>query len=172
MLPNYDGEKFAGFSDISVGDYVVHQNHGVGIYRGIDKVETDGRMKDYISIEYAKGSKLFVPVEQLDRIGKLSGKDGARVKLNRLGGPEWEKVRTRVKGHVEDIAKELIELYAIRSSTQGYKYSEDTVWQREFEEMFPYEETMDQQKAIDDTKHDMESGKIMDRLVCGDVGFG
>lgn len=129
-------------------------------------------MKDYISIEYAKGSKLFVPVEQLDRIGKLSGKDGARVKLNKLGGPEWEKVRTRVKGHVEDIAKELIELYAIRSSTQGYKYSEDTVWQREFEEMFPYEETLDQQKAIDDTKHDMESGKIMDRLVCGDVGFG
>ena len=81
-------------------------------------------------------------------------------------------MRTRVKGHVEDIAKELIELYAIRSSTQGYKYSEDTVWQREFEEMFPYEETLDQQKAIDDTKHDMESGKIMDRLVCGDVGFG
>ena len=171
-LPKYAGEKIAGFSDISVGDYVVHQNHGVGIYRGIDKVETDGRMKDYISIEYAKGSKLFVPVEQLDRIGKLSGKDGARVKLNKLGGPEWEKVRTRVKGHVEDIAKELIELYAIRSSTQGYKYSEDTVWQREFEEMFPYEETLDQQKAIDDTKHDMESGKIMDRLVCGDVGFG
>ena len=171
-LPKYAGEKIAGFSDISVGDYVVHQNHGVGIYRGIDKVETDGRMKDYISIEYAKGSKLFVPVEQLDRIGKLSGKNGARVKLNKLGGPEWEKVRTRVKGHVEDIAKELIELYAIRSSTQGYKYSEDTVWQREFEEMFPYEETLDQQKAIDDTKHDMESGKIMDRLVCGDVGFG
>lgn len=90
-LPKYAGEKIAGFSDISVGDYVVHQNHGVGIYRGIDKVETDGRMKDYISIEYAKGSKLFVPVEQLDRIGKLSGKDGARVKLNKLGGPEWER---------------------------------------------------------------------------------
>lgn len=171
-LPKYTGEKIAGFSDISVGDYVVHQNHGVGIYRGIDKVETDGRMKDYISIEYAKGSKLFVPVEQLDKIGKLSGKDGAKPKLNRLGGPEWEKVRTRVKGHVEDIAKELLELYAIRSSTQGYKYSEDTVWQREFEELFPYEETLDQQKAIEDTKRDMESGKIMDRLVCGDVGFG
>ena len=171
-MAKFSGDKIAGFSDISIGDYVVHQNHGVGIYRGIEKVETDGRMKDYISIEYAKGSKLFVPVEQLDRIGKLSGKDGARVKLNKLGGPEWEKVRTRVKGHVEDIARELIDLYAIRSSTQGYKYSEDTVWQREFEEMFPYEETLDQQKAIDDTKHDMESGKIMDRLVCGDVGFG
>ena len=171
-LPKYTGEKIAGFSDISVGDYVVHQNHGVGIYRGIDKVETDGRLKDYITIEYAKGSKLFVPVEQLDRIGKLSGKEGAKPKLNKLGGPEWEKVRTRVRGHVEDIAKELIELYAIRSSTQGFQYSEDTVWQREFEELFPYEETLDQQKAIDDTKRDMESGKIMDRLVCGDVGFG
>ena len=121
-LPKYAGEKIAGFSDISVGDYVVHQNHGVGIYRGIDKVETDGRLKDYITIEYAKGSKLFIPVEQLDRIGKLSGKEGAKPKLNKLGGPEWEKVRTRVRGHVEDIAKELIELYAIRSSAEGFQY--------------------------------------------------
>lgn len=170
--PKYSGEKIGGFSDLSVGDYVVHQNHGVGIYRGIDKVETDGRMKDYISIEYAKGSKLFIPVEQLDKIGKLSGKESAKPKLNRLGGPEWEKVRTRVRGHVEDIAKELVELYAVRSSQEGFQYSPDTIWQREFEELFPYEETLDQQKAIDDTKHDMESGKIMDRLVCGDVGFG
>ena len=162
----------SSFADLSVGDYVVHEKHGVGIYQGIEKIETDGRLKDYICIEYAKGSKLFVPVEQLDIIGKLSGKEGARPKLNRLGGQEWEKVRQRVKGHVADIAKELVELYAIRNTTKGFVYSDDTIWQREFEELFPYEETADQQKAIDDTKRDMESDKIMDRLVCGDVGFG
>ena len=171
-LPKYKGDKISGFADISVGDYVVHERHGVGIYRGIEKVETDGRLKDYITIEYAKGSKLFVPVEQLDMIGKLSGKDGAAKKLNRLGGSDWEKVRQRVRGHVDDIADELMRLNAIRSTTKGFSYSEDTVWQKEFEELFPYEETLDQQKAIDDTKRDMESDKIMDRLVCGDVGFG
>ncbi len=171
-LPKYKGDKINSFADLVVGDYVVHQNHGVGIYRGIEKVVTDGRMKDYISIEYAKQSKLFIPVEQLDMIGKLSGKDGAKPKLNRLGGQEWEKVRQRVKGHVEDIAEELVELYAIRKTMKGFAYSEDTTWQKEFEELFPYEETLDQQKAIDDTKKDMESDKIMDRLVCGDVGFG
>ena len=171
-LPKYKGDKINSFSDLSVGDYVVHERHGIGIYRGIEKVETDGRLRDYISIEYDKGSKLFVPVEQLDIIGKLSGKDGAKPKLNKLGGTEWEKVRQRVKGHVADIARELVELYAIRETSQGFAYSGDSQWQREFEELFPYEETSDQQKAIDDTKRDMESPRIMDRLVCGDVGFG
>lgn len=171
-LPKYKGDKINSFTDLSVGDYVVHQNHGVGIYRGIDKVETDGRLKDYISIEYAKGSKLFIPVEQLDMIGKLSGKDGVKPKLNRLGGTEWEKVRQKVKGHVDDIARELVDLYAVRETIKGFAYTEDSQWQKEFEELFPYEETADQQKAIDDTKHDMESDRIMDRLVCGDVGFG
>lgn len=171
-MRKYSGDRINSFADLTVGDYVVHQNHGVGIYRGIEKVKTDGRMKDYICIEYAKGSKLFIPVEQLDIIGKLSGKDGAKPKLNKLGGQEWQKVRQRVKGHVADIAKELVELYAIRESSEGFAYSEDTQWQKEFEELFPYEETLDQQKAIDDTKRDMESTKIMDRLVCGDVGFG
>lgn len=166
------GDRINSFSDLTVGDYVVHQNHGVGIYQGIEKVKTDGRLKDYICIEYAKGSKLFIPVEQLDIIGKLSGKDGAKPKLNKLGGQEWQKVRQRVKGHVADIAKELVELYAIRESSEGFSYSPDTQWQKEFEELFPYDETLDQQKAIEDTKNDMESGKIMDRLVCGDVGFG
>ena len=171
-LPKYKGDKINSFTDISVGDYVVHERHGVGIYLGIEKVETEGRLKDYISIEYAKGSKLFVPVEQLEIIGKLSGKEGVKPKLNRLGGTEWEKVRSRVKGHVAEIAKELVELYAIRETSKGFAYSEDSQWQREFEELFPYEETLDQQKAIDDTKKDMESDKIMDRLICGDVGFG
>ncbi len=171
-LPKYQGDKINSFSDVSVGDYVVHQNHGVGIYRGIDKVETDGRLKDYISIEYDKGSKLFIPVEQLDMIGKLRGKEGVKPKLNKLGGVEWQKVRARVKGHIDDIAQELVNLYAVRETTRGFAYSKDSQWQKEFEELFPYEETLDQQKAIDDTKNDMESHKIMDRLVCGDVGFG
>ena len=168
----YHGDKISSFSDVNVGDYVVHQNHGVGIYRGIEKVETDGRLKDYISIEYDKGSKLFIPVDQLNMIGKFAGKDGHKPKLNRLGGTEWEKVRQRVKGHVDDIARELIDLYARRQTSHGFVYSPDTVWQREFEELFPYEETYDQQKAIEETKADMESEKIMDRLICGDVGFG
>lgn len=174
QAPKYQGDRIGSFSDVLVGDYVVHENHGVGIYRGIEKVETGGKIKDFISIEYAKGSKLFIPVEQLDRIGKLSrSQDSTRKpKLNTLGGGDWEKVRQRVKGHVEDIAKELIELYAIRETTKGFKYSKDNSWQREFEELFPYEETLDQQKAIEDTKRDMESDKIMDRLICGDVGFG
>ncbi len=171
--PRYEGgDRIASFSDIVVGDYVVHRNHGIGIYQGIEKVETEGRLKDYITIEYAKGSKLFIPVDQLDMIGKLSGKDGAKPKLSRLGGGEWEKTRQRVKGHVADIAEELVELYALRETMNGFAYSPDTAWQREFEELFPYEETPDQEQAIRDTKRDMESGKIMDRLICGDVGFG
>ncbi len=168
----YAGDKINSFSDLSVGDYVVHENHGVGIYKGIEKVKTDGRLKDYISVEYAKGSKLFVPVEQFNMIGKLSGKDGAKPKLNRLGGAEWHTVRQRVKGHVDDIARELLDLYAARKTLKGFSYSPDTTWQKEFEELFPYEETIDQQHAIDDTKSDMESDGIMDRLICGDVGFG
>ncbi len=171
-LPKFHGDKINSFADVSVGDYVVHQNHGIGIYKGIQGVETDGRLKDYITIEYEKGSQLFIPVEQLDMIGKFSGKEGAKPKLNKLGGAEWQKVRQRVRAHVDDIAQELINLYAIRESSRGFSYSEDSIWQREFEEMFPYEETIDQQKAIDETKSDMESDKIMDRLVCGDVGFG
>lgn len=170
--PIYHGERIRSFDDISFGDYVVHEKHGVGIYRGIEKVETDGRLKDYIAIEYDKGSKLFVPVEQLDVIGKLSGKEGTKPKLNRLGGAEWDKVRSRVKGHVTAIAQELVDLYAIRETTKGFEYGPDTTWQTEFEELFPYDETEDQKKAIDDTKKDMESTKVMDRLVCGDVGFG
>lgn len=171
-LPKFHGDKINSFADVSVGDYVVHQNHGIGIYKGIQGVETDGRLKDYISIEYEKGAKLFIPVEQLDMIGKFSGKEGAKPKINKLGGAEWQKVRQRVREHIDDIAQELINLYAIRESSRGFSYSEDSVWQREFEEMFPYEETADQQKAIDETKLDMESDRIMDRLVCGDVGFG
>ena len=169
----YEGEKFKTLDEIGVGDYVVHERHGIGIYKGIEKVKTsDGRVRDYINIDYAGGGKLFIPVEQLSLIGKYSNKDSRPPKLNKLGGDSWNKTRSRVKSHIDNLADELITLYAARSSKKGYAFSEDTVWQREFEELFPYEETPDQLHAIEDTKRDMESSRIMDRLVCGDVGFG
>ncbi len=169
----YEGEAFRNVDEIGVGDYVVHERHGVGIYKGIEKVKTaDGRERDYIHIDYANNGKLFIPVEQLSLIGKYADKNAGKPKLNKLGGQDWNKTRARVKLHVDDMADELIKLYAIRQNKKGYAYSEDTVWQTEFEEMFPYEETPDQYKAIMDTKKDMESDHIMDRLICGDVGFG
>ena len=151
---------------------MVHERHGIGVYKGIEQVEIDGRKKDYINIEYSDNGKLFIPVEQLSLIGKYSGKDGRTPKLNKLGGQEWNKTRTRVKNQIDSVAEELVTLYAIRQKEKGFAFSEDTVWQKEFEELFPYDETPDQMKAIEDTKHDMESGRIMDRLICGDVGFG
>ncbi|MCM1256900.1 MAG: transcription-repair coupling factor [Roseburia sp.] len=168
----YEGEKIASFTDLSVGDYVVHENHGLGIYRGIEKLEVDKTVKDYIKIEYDKGGNLYILATQLDMIQKYAGKDAKKPKLNRLGGGEWHKTKTRVRGAVEEIAKDLVELYAKRQENNGYVYGPDTVWQREFEEMFPFEETYDQEAAIEATKRDMESKKIMDRLICGDVGYG
>ena len=169
----YEGERVASIDEIGVGDYVVHERHGIGIYKGIEKVRTaDGRERDYIHIDYADSGKLFIPVEQLSLIGKYASKDSRKPRLNKLGGNEWNKTRERVRNHVDDIADELIELYAIRQNKKGFAFSEDTVWQKEFEELFPYEETPDQYNAILDTKKDMESDKIMDRLICGDVGFG
>lgn len=168
----YSGEKIKSFDDLSVGDYVVHENHGIGIYRGIEKIEVDGITKDYISVEYAGGSKLFILVSQLDLIQKYSSKEGAKPKINKLGGAEWSKTKTGVKKQVEVLAKDLVELYAARQEKEGYVYSADTIWQKEFEELFPYEETEDQLKAISETKADMESHRVMDRLICGDVGFG
>ena len=168
----YSGEKIKSFDDLSVGDYVVHERHGLGIYRGIEKIEVDKATKDYICIEYSGGSKLYILVSQLELIQKYSSKEGRKPKLNKLGGTEWEKTKSKVRGKVTSIAKELVELYAIRQATEGFAFSKDTVWQREFEEMFPYEETEDQLNAIEETKKDMESTKIMDRLICGDVGYG
>lgn len=173
LPPKYEGEKYGSIDEIGVGDYVVHERHGIGIYKGIEKVRTsDGRERDYIHIDYADSGKLFIPVEQLSLIGKFASKDSRKPKLNKLGGNEWNKTRERVRSHVDDIADELIQLYAIRQNKKGYQFSEDTIWQKEFEELFPYEETPDQYNAILDTKRDMESDKIMDRLICGDVGFG
>lgn len=169
----YEGEKYRNIDEIGVGDYVVHERHGIGIYKGIEKVKTaDGRERDYIHIDYSGKDKLFIPVEQLNLIGKFASKDARKPKLNKLGGAEWNKTKSRVRGHVDDIADELIQLYAIRQNKKGYAFSEDSLWQKEFEEMFPYEETPDQLQAISDTKADMESSRIMDRLICGDVGFG
>lgn len=172
MKAKYSGEKINSFSDISVGDYVVHENHGIGIYRGIEKIEVDKVAKDYITIEYKDNSKLYILASQLDVIQKYSGKDGARPKIDKLGGTAWQTTKSRVKGHVAGIAKELVKLYAVRQEKEGFAYSEDTVWQKEFEEAFPYDETEDQLRAIAETKEDMESHRIMDRLICGDVGYG
>ena len=168
----YEGSKISSFNELKVGDYVVHENHGLGIYKGIEKVEIDKVLKDYVKIEYADGGSLFVLATQLDAIQKYASVDAKPPKLNRLGGKEWTKTRKKVQTAVEEIAKDLVELYAARANSQGYEFSEDNVWQQEFEEMFPYEETPDQLAAIDATKRDMESKKVMDRLVCGDVGFG
>ena len=168
----YEGEKIQQFTDLNVGDYVVHENHGLGIYKGIEKIEVDKKSKDYIKIEYAGGSNLYILATQLDQIQKYAGKDARKPKLNRLGGQEWAKTKGKVRGAVKQIAQDLVKLYAEREEQNGYVYGPDTVWQREFEELFPFEETEDQVLAIDATKQDMESHKIMDRLICGDVGYG
>ena len=168
----YEGEQIQSFSDLHVGDYVVHENHGLGIYRGIEKVEVDKVVKDYIKIEYAKGGNLYILATQLELIQKYAGADAKKPKLNKLGTQEWSKTKSKVHKAVADIAQDLVELYAKRQNREGYVYGEDTVWQREFEEMFPFEETEDQELAIEATKQDMESKKIMDRLICGDVGYG
>ena len=169
---SYDGQKISSFSDLKPGDYVVHENHGLGIYRGIEKIEVDKVTKDYMKISYADGGNLYILATQLDQIQKYASADAKKPKLNKLGGQEWHRTKSKVKTAVWQIAKDLVELYAVRQSKEGFVYEKDTVWQKEFEEMFPFEETEDQQLAIEATKRDMESPKIMDRLICGDVGFG
>ena len=172
----YEGEKIQQFTDLSVGDYVVHENHGLGIYKGIEKIEVDRKVKDYIKIEYGDGGNLYVPATQLDLIQKHSGNsmdgESPKLKLNKLGSSEWSKTKSKVRRAVRDIAVDLVKLYAERQAKSGFQFSPDTIWQTEFEEQFPYTETDDQMTAIEDTKKDMESKKIMDRLICGDVGYG
>ena len=168
----YSGRKIQDFAELHVGDYVVHENHGLGVYRGIEKVTVDRVVKDYIKIEYAGKSSLYILATQLDALQKYAGADAKKPALNKLGGQEWKRTKTRVRSAVKNIARELVALYAARRDKNGYIYGPDTVWQREFEEMFPFEETEDQIRAIEDTKRDMESPRIMDRLICGDVGYG
>ena len=170
---HYEGQKINDFNDLKVGDYVVHESHGLGVYQGIEKVEVEHVVKDYMKISYRDGGILYVLATGLDVIQKYaSAEGGTKPKLNKLGTQEWTRTKTRVRTAVEEIAGDLVELYAARQEGKGYCYGADTVWQREFEEMFPFEETEDQTAAIIATKKDMESEKIMDRLICGDVGYG
>jgi transcription-repair coupling factor (superfamily II helicase) len=172
----YKGEKISDFADLKIGDYVVHEDHGLGIYRGIEKIETDHVVKDYIKVEYGGGGNLYVLATGLGVIQKYaSGGDDEtahKPKLNKLGSGDWSHTKSKVKAAVEEVAQDLVELYAKRQQTVGYQFGPDTVWQQEFEDAFPYQETEDQLTAIEDAKRDMESPRIMDRLVCGDVGFG
>jgi transcription-repair coupling factor (mfd) len=160
------------FTDLKVGDYVVHQSHGIGVFRGLEKIVVDGINKDYLKISYADGGSLFVPVNQMDAIQKYIGSNAEHVKLNKLGGQDWGKAKSKVRAAVAILAQDLIALYAKRQAAVGYQYSKDNLWQKEFEETFPFQETDDQLTAVEDVKRDMESVRVMDRLVCGDVGYG
>ena len=166
------GQKIETFLDLNVGDYVVHENSGVGRYVGIDQLSVNGVKKDYMRVVYQGGDNLYVPIDQMDKIQKFIGADTEKVKLNKLGSSEWSKAKAKVKKEIEDMTKDLVELYAKREKIKGYRFSKDTLWQSEFETLFPYQETDDQIKAIEETKKDMESNKVMDRLICGDVGYG
>ena len=169
----FEGTKINDFAELVVGDFVVHESHGLGIYQGIEKVEMNGTVKDYMKIQYRDGGNLYIPATGLDVIQKYASQDAAKKpKLNKLGTLDWEKTKTKVKAAVSEVAQDLVELYAARQRKEGYQFSADNVWQREFEEMFPFEETEDQLAAIEATKRDMQSKKIMDRLICGDVGYG
>lgn len=168
----YDGQKIQDFTELKPGDYVVHENHGIGIYEGIEKIEVDKVVKDYMKLSYADSGVLYIPVGQMDLIQKYAGSDARKPRLNKLGTVQWGRTKSQVKKAVQAVAEDLVKLYATRQQSEGFVYGPDTVWQKEFEEMFPFEETEDQLQAIEDTKHDMESPKIMDRLICGDVGYG
>ena len=165
------GEKVV-FSDLKVGDYVVHKAHGIGQFIGVNTIKTEGVTKDYIKIRYKNDDMLYIPTNDLDSVRKYIGEGEAVPKINKLGSKEWENTKARVKKNLQEIAKELIELYAKRQKVKGFAFSKDTPWQKEFEDSFPYAETDDQLRCIEETKKDMESGKPMDRLLCGDVGYG
>lgn len=167
-----DGKRIESFGELTVGDYVVHETHGVGIYQGIVQLENDDAYRDYFKIQYRDGGVLYVPTTSLDLLQRYVGGEDAKPRINRLGGQEWQRTKNKVKESVARLAEDLVELYAERQARQGFAFSPDSVWQQEFEEMFPYEETDDQITAIEDTKRDMESARIMDRLICGDVGYG
>ncbi|MBE7038338.1 MAG: transcription-repair coupling factor [Ruminococcaceae bacterium] len=160
------------FDELKQGDYVVHNTHGIGQYMGIKELVVENVVRDYIKIKYRSGDFLYVPTNQLDLLHKYVGSEAKNVKLNKLGGIEWQKTTAKVKESVMELADDLIKLYAQRSEIKGYKFSPDTVWQKEFEDEFPYEETSDQLRCIEEVKKDMEDGKCMDRLLCGDVGYG
>ncbi len=170
---NRHAKEVYSLSELTPGEYVVHATHGIGIFDGIQKLDLQGVVKDYIKIRYAKNDVLYVPVTQLDLVSKYIGpREDSSVRLNRLGGTEWQKAKTRVRKAVKDMAKELTQLYAQRMNAKGHAFSPDTEWQRDFESHFPYDETDDQLRCINEIKDDMERQAPMDRLLCGDVGFG
>jgi transcription-repair coupling factor (superfamily II helicase) len=172
-VPKQKGvSKIKSFAELKLGDYVVHANHGVGVYKGIKQIDVSGHKRDYLDIEYAKGDKLYVPVDQLDLVQKYIGSEGKSPKVSKLGSSDWQKAKAKVKKSINEIAQDLVKLYATRTTLKGHKFSIDTQWQDQFEQEFPYEETPDQLTALEEIKADMESGKIMDRLLCGDVGYG
>ncbi|MFD2611546.1 transcription-repair coupling factor [Paenibacillus gansuensis] len=167
-----NAERIKSYTELKVGDYVVHVNHGIGKYVGIGTLEINGIHKDYIHILYAGGDKLSVPIEQIDLVQKYVGSEDKEPKVFKLGGSEWNRVKSKVRASVKDIADDLIKLYADRQAAPGYAFNKDTPYQNEFEEMFPYDETRDQLRAISEIKDDMEKSRPMDRLLCGDVGYG
>ena len=166
------GQEIKYFTDITVGDYVVHSIHGIGKYRGLKTIETEGIHRDYIEIDYAGTDRLFLPADHLDQLQKYIGNEGVTPKLHKMGGKEWIKTKTKAQKSIDDLADTLVELYAKRELIEGYAFLPDQPWQREFEDQFPYEETEDQLRAIEEIKESMESPRPMDRLLCGDVGFG
>ncbi|MFH1689154.1 MAG: transcription-repair coupling factor [Candidatus Eisenbacteria bacterium] len=166
------GAPISSFEALVQGDYVVHVNHGIGKYVGMARVEADGRLIDCVVVDYAEGGKLYVPSDEMDRLQKYVGKDGVKPRLHRLGGASWAKAKTKATEAVAKLARELLGLYAARKSRPGHAFGEDVVWQQELEASFIYEETEDQLRATEEIKRDMESSRPMDRLVCGDVGFG
>ena len=165
------GEKVV-FADLKVGDYVVHRRYGIGIYIGVNTITADGTTRDYLKLKYAGDDILYIPTNALDEIRKYVGGEEIGLKLNKLGSKDWEKTTNKVRNNLRAVAKELIELYARREKAKGYAFSKDTQWQKQFEEAFPYAETDDQLRCIDEVKKDMENEKPMDRLLCGDVGYG
>lgn len=166
-------QELYSLSELTVGDYIVHASHGIGVFEGIHKINMQGVVKDYIKVRYAKKDTLYVPVTQLDLVSKYIGpREDATIKLSKLGGQDWQKTKARVRSAVKDMAKELIRLYAQRMQAKGHAFSPDTEWQRDFEAHFEFEETEDQLRCIREIKQDMELSSPMDRLLCGDVGFG
>jgi len=166
------GEKIAAFTDLKVGDYVVHEDHGVGIYQGTVRLQSEGTYRDYLYIQYLGSDKLYVPTEQLDRVQRFIGNQDTPPKLNKLGGGEWQRQKNKVKAGLKAMAFDLVKLYAQRTVQKGYAFHADTPWQRQFEDQFHYELTPDQQRSVQEITRDMESPTNMDRLLCGDVGYG
>ena len=167
-----NGEKLDAFTDLKEGDYVVHEAHGIGIFRGIQRVQSEGKYRDYLKIDYRGEDKLYVPIDQFDRVQKYIGNPDELPPLNSLGGNEWQRQTKKVRAGLKQLAFDLVKLYAARQSTPGHAFGPDTPWQRQFEDAFPYELTPDQQRAVRDITHDMEQPRNMDRLLCGDVGYG